>query len=151
MRDTPDRREDVMARYTGGMKVPGGYYLNARTWGVEVIPAEGGRLKDMEGARYVRVPFLALFVVVPVLGGLFLLALPFIGLGYLAAGLWRKAAALSHELASTVAPGGFAAGEAHFGGKPTGEKEEEKPREAPRSAELEAIEREIAARKGEGK
>jgi hypothetical protein len=148
MRQTADRREDVMARYTGGMKVPGGYYWNARTWGVEVIPAEGGRLKDMEGARYLRVPFLALFVVVPVLGGLFLIALPFVGLGYLAAGLWRKVTALSHELASTVAPGGFAAGEAHFGGKPG---EGEKPSEAPPSAELEELEKEIAARKGDRK
>lgn len=140
-----------MARYTGGSKVPGGYYWNTRSWGVEVIPAEGGRLKDMEAARYVRVPFLALFVVVPVIGGLFLIFLPLIGFGLLASALWKKTAAVFHrgatELASTVAPGGFAAGEAHFGGKPGEEKAG--PAEAPRSAELEKLEQEIAERKGE--
>ena len=45
-----------MARYTGGMKVGGGYYWNTRSWEVEVVSSEGGRLKAMDGAGYVKVP-----------------------------------------------------------------------------------------------
>jgi hypothetical protein len=139
-----------MAKYESGMKVGGGYYWNARGWSVEVVPSEGGRLAGEKGARYVKVPFPALFVIVPTLGALFLVFLPLVGFGLLAYAIAKKlAATIEHrttELASTVAPGGFAAGNAYFTGKP-GEKKGEA--EAPRSAELEKLEREIAERKGE--
>jgi hypothetical protein len=53
------------------------------------------------------------------------------------------------ELAATVQPGGFATGSAYFTGKPE-EKKESAP-EAPRTTELEEIEREIADRRGDRK
>jgi hypothetical protein len=48
------------------------------------------------------------------------------------------------ELASTVQPGQFAAGAAYFTGKPEEKKEGE---QAPRTAALDQLEQEIAARK----
>ena len=140
-----------MAKYTGGMQVAGGYYWNPRNWEVEVVGSEGGRLKGVAEAKYVKLPFPVLFVVVPLLGALFLMFLPLIGFGLFAYAIVKKVTGGvkqgATELASTMAPGGFATGEAHFTGKPG----EEKKGEAPRSAEIEQLEKEIEARKGEKK
>jgi hypothetical protein len=140
-----------MAKYTGGTKVSGGYYWNTRNWEVEVVPTEGGRLRDMESARYVKVPFPALFLIVPILGALFLMFLPFIGFGLfvwaIAKRITGSVAQGATELASTVQPGSFAAGSAYF----TGKEGEEKGGEAPKSPEMEKLEKEIAERKGASK
>ena len=140
-----------MAKYTGGMKVTGGYYWNASNWEVEVVAREGGRLGS--GASYVKVPFPVLFLVVPLLGASFLMFLPVIGFALLAYALAKRLAehftAGATELASTVQPGSFAAGSAYFTGKP--EEKKEGSAEAPKSAELEKLEREIAERKDEPK
>jgi len=154
MRETQHRTEDVMAKYTNGMQVGGGYYWNARNWEVEVIPNEGGKLKGGADARYVKVPFPALFLIVPVLGALFLMFLPFIGFALFAYAIAKKIASSvtkgATELAATVQPGNFAAGSAYFTGKPEEEKKEGTP-ETPKSSEIEKIEREIAERRGEQK
>ena len=137
-----------MAKYTSGMKVEGGYYWNASNWEVEVVPNEGGRLHGGASARYVKVPFPALFVIVPLLGATFLMFLPFIGFGLVAYAIAKRlAGAFSQgatELASTVQPGSFAPGSAYFAGKPG---EEKKDGEAPASAKLDELEKEIAERK----
>jgi hypothetical protein len=142
-----------MARYTNGMQVGGGYYWNASNWEVEVVPSEGGRLKGGEAARYVKVPFPVLFVIVPLLGALFLMFMPMIGFALFGYAMVKRAAGAftqgATELASTVQPGGFATGSAYFTGKP----EEKAGAAAPPapSGELEQLEREIAGRKGEQK
>ncbi len=138
-----------MAKYTGGMQVGGGYYWNARNWEVEVVSNEGGTLRGAADARYVKVPFPALFVIVPLLGALCLMFLPMIGFALFAYAIARKITGGvkqgATELASTIQPGGFATGEAYFAGKPG----EEKPADgaAARSPEIEKLEQEIAARK----
>jgi hypothetical protein len=140
-----------MAKYTGGMQVAGGYYWNPRNWEVEVVPSEGGRLKGAEGTKYVKLPFPLLFVVVPLLGALFLMFLPLIGFALFGYAIVKKITGGvkqgATELASTVSPGGFATGEAHFTGKPG----DAKPGEAPKGAEIEKLEKEIQARRGETK
>ena len=140
-----------MAKYTGGTQVAGGYYWNPRNWEVEVVASEGGRLKGAADTRYVKVPFPLLFVIVPLLGALFLMFLPLIGFALFAYAIVRKVTGGvkqgATELASTMAPGGFATGEAHFTGKPG----EEKKGEAPRNAEIEKLEKEIEAKRGEKK
>ncbi len=143
-----------MAKYTGSMQVGGGYYWNPRSWEVEVVPDEGGRLKGAADAKYVKVPFPLLFVIVPLLGALFLMFLPFIGFALFAWAIAKKVTGHvkqgATELASTMAPGGFATGEAHFTGKP-GEEKKNGSAAAPKSPELQKLEGEIAARKGERK
>jgi hypothetical protein len=140
-----------MAKYTSGMQVGGGYYWNASNWEVEVVSAEGGKLRGGPEARYVKVPFPALFVIVPLLGALFLMFMPLIGFALFAHAVAKKMASAftkgATELASTVQPGGFATGNAYFTGK--AEEKKEGAGEAPKGGELEKIEREIAARKGE--
>jgi hypothetical protein len=136
-----------MAKYTGGEKVGGGYYWNTRNWEVEVVPSEGGRLKATDGTR-VKVPFPVLFVIVPLLGALFLMFLPLIGFALFAYAIVKKVTGGvkqgATELAATVQPGSFAAGSAYFTGKPG---EEEKKAEGAASAELDKLEKEIAERK----
>ena len=139
-----------MARYTGGMQVGGGYYWNARSWEVEVVSNECGRLKGAAEARYVKVPFPLLFVIVPLLGALFLMFMPMIGFALFGYAVAKKITGGvkqgATELASTVQPGQFAAGAAYFTGKPG----EEKPAEGAGGANapaLEQLEEEIAARK----
>ncbi len=138
-----------MAKYTGGMQVAGGYYWNASNWEVEVVSNEGGRLRGQSAARYVKVPFPALFLIVPLLGALFLMFLPAIGFVLFAYAIARKAASLvtsgATDLAATVQPGGFAAGNAYFTGKPEEKKEGTAP--AAQGADLEKLEKEIAERK----
>ncbi len=140
-----------MAKYTGGMQVAGGYYWNPRNWEVEVVASEGGRLKGAADAKYAKLPFPLLFVVVPLLGALFLMFLPLIGFALFGYAIVKKVTGGvkqgATELASTVAPGGFATGAAHFTGKPG----EEKPGEAPKSAELEQLRKEIDEKRGEKK
>ena len=134
-----------MAHYGNGQQVGGGYYWNARNWEVEVISDDGGHLK---GGDYVKVPFPVLFVIVPLLGATFLMFMPMIGFALFGYAMTRKLAGAftqgATELASTVQPGQFAAGNAYFTGKPEEKKE---GTEAARSPELEKIEKEIAARK----
>jgi hypothetical protein len=136
-----------MAKYTGGMQVSGGYYWNPRNWEVEVVAPEGGRLKAAADSHYVKVPFPALFVIVPLLGALFLMFLPLIGFALFAYAIAKKVTGGvkqgATELASTIQPGQFAAGEAYFAGKPG----EEKAGEAPKTPEMEKLEKEIAERK----
>jgi hypothetical protein len=138
-----------MAKYTGGMQVSGGYYWNPRNWEVEVVPSEGARLKGAQGTKYVKLPFPLLFVVVPLLGALFLVFLPLIGFALFGYAVVKKVSSMmkqgATELASTVAPGGFATGEAHFTGKP-GEEREEKA-EPSAQAEIEHLAKEIEERK----
>ena len=140
-----------MAKYTGGMQVEGGYYWNPRNWEVEVVSPEGAKLKGAAEAKYVKIPFPALFVIVPLLGALFLMFLPFIGFALFGYAIVKKVTGGvkqgATELASTMTPGGFATGEAHFTGKPG----EEKHGEAKAQKEIEALAKEIEARKAEKK
>ena len=133
-----------MAKYTGGMQVGSGYYFNSSNWEVEVVPPQGARLKADSAARYVKVPFPALFVIVPTLGALFLMFLPMIGFALFAYAIAKKLAGAftqgATELAATVQPGTFAAGSAYFTGKPE-EKKEGAPEDA-KGPELEKLERE---------
>ena len=141
-----------MARYTGGMQVAGGYYWNPSRWEVEVVSNEGGKLKGAAEAKYVKLPFPLLFVVVPLLGALFLMFLPLIGFALFGYAIVKKVTGGvkqgATELASTMAPGGFATGEAHFTGKPG---EEKKNGEAAKSPEIEKLEKEIEAKRSEKK
>jgi hypothetical protein len=138
-----------MAKYTGGANVKGGYYWNPKAWAVEVVPSEGGRLPG-NGARFVRVPFPLLLVIVPVLGALFLMFMPVIGFALLVHAVVKKVTGGVKEgaadLAATVHPG-WRPGEAHFTGKP-GEEDEKAPGAAP-TKELKALEDEIARKRGD--
>jgi len=110
------------------------------------VGQQGGKLPGAPTAKYVKVPFPLLFVVVPVMGALFLVFLPFIGFGLFAYAIAKRIAGGvrrgATELASTVQPG-MIPGEAHLTGKPG----EEKKAGGDAPAHLEKLEKEIAERR----
>lgn len=92
-----------MKTCNGGAKVRSGYYWNLRAW--EVVTVSGARHgAGFEGAestlpggqddRFVHVPLPVLFVVAPVMGGLFAIFLPFIGFAMTFYGAGKKVAQL---------------------------------------------------------
>jgi hypothetical protein len=137
-----------MTTMNGGSAVKGGYYLSKSNW--EIIPVEhdGEILPGTSEEHYVRVPVAAVFLLMPVLGGLMVVFMPFMGLALTAqaavkpiVGMFQSSA---KDLAATVTPG-WQPGEAHFTGKRTEEKAAE---EAPaKDAKLEELAKEIESKR----
>jgi len=68
-----------MMRHRGGSRVTGGFYWNLAKWDIVTVPKEGGALPQGSEHRYLRVPIALLLVLAPVMGGLYVTFLPFIG------------------------------------------------------------------------
>jgi len=139
-----------MTTTNGGTAVKGGYYLSKSHWEIFPIEHDGERLPGPAAEHYVKVPTAAVFLLMPVLGGLMVVFLPFIGL-YMTAqaavrplvNMFRRSA---QDLAATVTPG-WQPGEAHFTGKRSEEKAAgETPTE---EAKLEELAKEIQAKREE--
>jgi len=140
-----------MTTSIGGTAVRSGYYWNLGKWEVVPVAREGAALPGGRGDKFMKVPLLAVLMLLPIMGGLFVVALPFIAFAlaiYAAArplvGLFHRSA---RDLASTVSPG-WMPGEAHFTGKRAEEPRAEKGPPS-RDERLEELEREIEARRGE--
>ncbi len=136
-----------MAKYLGGTAVRSGYYWNPKAWSVTPVERDGGVLPGARDAHYVRVSVWAVLLLLPVLGGLFVVFLPFIGFAltfYAAARpVTRMFRRHAEGLAATVTPG-WQPGEAHFTGKRTEERtEEQKGPPAEGEARLDDLQREI--------
>jgi hypothetical protein len=110
-------------RHHGGTAVRGGFYWNLSRWTILTIPGEGGLLPGNSAQTYLKLPVLLLLAIAPLMGGLFVMFLPFIGFAVVALALGRKGAGLAltgfRTTAATVAPT-WSPGEAHFAGKPEG-------------------------------
>ncbi|NTV81258.1 MAG: hypothetical protein HGA24_07535, partial [Candidatus Aminicenantes bacterium] len=72
--------------FAGNEAVPGGWYLNPLRLAIVAVPEGGGRLPDGAGS-WRRVSALAAFALAPVLGALFVVALPIGVIAMLAAAL----------------------------------------------------------------
>ena len=124
----------------------GGFARNLSDGSVEVVGEEGGTLPGDASACYVRVLFPLLFVLVPLMGGIFLVFLPFIGFAMFVYAIAKRVGGGvkrgATELASTVSPG-LVPGEAHL----TGKKGEEEAGETKAPAHLERLEKEIEERR----
>ena len=92
-----------MATYTGNQTVKGGYFLNLRDWKLEVVEGDTGVLPGDQDIRYRRVPMLGMLVVAPLMGLLFVVLLPFIGLAVIGERLVKMAAAYRVKPAPTPA------------------------------------------------
>jgi hypothetical protein len=111
-----------MKTMNGGSAVRGGYYLSKSNWEIFPIEKDGQKLPGAASEHYVKLNAAAALALMPVLGGLMVVFLPFIGL-YLAArtavggvtGVFHRSA---QDLAATVTPG-WAPGSAHMTGKAT--------------------------------
>jgi hypothetical protein len=138
-----------MTTISGGSAVPGGYYLSKSNWEIFPIARDGERLPGPVSEHYVKVNTAAALLIMPVLGGLMVVFLPFIGL-YLAAkaalrplaGMFSRSA---KDLAATVTPG-WAPGAAHFTGKGVTDEVTEESKAG--EATLEALKKEIDQKRG---
>ncbi len=141
-----------MTTYAGGTQVRSGYYLDASSFRFTNVDRDGQALPGGADARWRKVPVLAVVAAAPVLGGLFVVALPFLGFGVTAYAVARKlgvgARKGAEELAATMAPP-FVPGEAHLTGEPAGEGHDAAAAgAAPADERVEALEREIAEKRG---
>ncbi len=137
-----------MTTTNGGSAVQGGYYLSKSNWEIFPIEKDGQRLPGSPSEHYVKLPTAAALMLMPVLGGLMVVFLPFIGLYMTAQAAVRPLIGMFHrsaqDLAATVTPG-WAPGAAHFTGKRSEEKAAE---EAPaQEAKLEELAKEIDAKR----
>ncbi len=114
-----------MRQHEGGEKVPGGFYWKQNNWEIEVVKGEAGTLPGDSGTTYVRIPTLAMLLGAPVMGGLFVVFLPFLGFAMLFNHLGKKAAAglkqAVDEVGAAVGPA-WQPGEARLVGKKKGKK-----------------------------
>ena len=78
-----------MFTYTGGETVSGGFYWNRGTWHLENVEGKRGTLPGGAETRYIWVPTLAMLVLAPIMGGLFVVFLPFIGFALMLGALAR--------------------------------------------------------------
>jgi hypothetical protein len=70
-----------MLRHQGGDHVKPGFYLDLGTWEVETISGTGGAMLPGGGdRRYLWMPVLAMLLFAPLMGALFAVFLPFIGI-----------------------------------------------------------------------
>lgn len=126
--------------------VPGGWYLNPMRLAIVAVPEGGGRLPAGAGS-WRRVSALAAFALAPIVGALYVLALPVGVIALLAAALAAPTLRLlrggTGELAATLTPG-WTPGEAHL----TGRRSHAAPASFAPDARLDALAREIAARRG---
>jgi hypothetical protein len=108
----------------GGSAVQGGYYLSKSNWEVFPIARDGEKLPGPASEHYVKIPTAAAIGIMPVLGGLMVVFLPFIGLFLTAKAAVQPLVNVFHrsaqDLAATVTPG-WAPGAAHLTGKATKE------------------------------
>ncbi len=132
----------------GGSAVPGGYYLSKGNWEVFPVAHDGDRLPGPASEHYVKIPTAAAFTVLPVLGGLMVVFLPFIGLYLTAKAVLRPVSSAvtgsAKDLAATVTPG-WAPGAAHFTGKGTDAKETGESKAA--EGTLASLEKEIESKR----
>lgn len=109
-----------MRKHGGGEKVPGGFYWKQNNWEIEVVKGDEAKLPGDAGTTYVRIPTLAMLVGAPVMGGLFVVFLPFLGFVMLANHFGKKAVSgLKHATDEVDAAGGprWQPGEAYLAGK----------------------------------
>jgi hypothetical protein len=133
-----------MKTINGGSAVPGGYYLSKSNWEIFPIAHDGEKLPGKTSEHYVKVPTAAALAVMPVLGGLMVVFLPFIGLYLTAKTVAGGVAGVFHssakDLAATVTPG-WAPGAAHMTGKATDEKATDEAKIA--DPKIEALAKEV--------
>ncbi len=131
--------------YAGGTQVKSGYYVNTKHFSFANVEKDGGTLPGGSEARFLRVPVLAVMAAAPALGGLFVVALPFIGFGVMAYAIVRRVAGGAKEVAATVTTPAMPAGSTALTGTPAGKGTAGEKGE---HAATEELAKEIEARRG---
>ena len=91
-----------MAINRGGDTVKGGYYWNPEKWDATFVEGPAGELPGSSSEMYRGIPTLLLLVAAPVMGALFVMFLPFIGIALLLQHITRAAIEAAGELVDRV-------------------------------------------------
>jgi hypothetical protein len=91
-----------MAIIRGGDTVRGGYYWNAEKWDATFVEGTEGVLPGSPMERYRRVPVPLLLVGAPIMGALFVMFLPFIGIALLVQQMTRAGVELVGDAVERV-------------------------------------------------
>jgi hypothetical protein len=133
-----------MKTINGGSAVKGGYYLSKSNWEIFPIARDGQKLPGPASEHYVAVPTAAALALMPVLGGLMVVFLPFIGLYMtgkaLVSPIGKMFSRSAQDLGATITPG-WAPGAAHFTGKAGDERKVDE--ETAGQAKLEELAKEV--------
>jgi len=92
-----------MTRYHANEKVKGGVYWNPARWQVVTVADEGGELPGEAEAKYVRIPLVMMLLLGPLMGGLYVMFLPFIGFAMVIGYGGRKLLAMARTAVRPVA------------------------------------------------
>ena len=85
-----------MKHFDGTKPVPGGFYLDRKSWAVAVVNGPDGLLPPGE---YVKLPVFLALLAGPILGGALVLFLPFVGVALALETAWSAMyARLAHAL-----------------------------------------------------
>lgn len=87
-----------MKRYQGGELASGGFYWHLANWDAAFVPRGGAPLPGSSTDRYMRIPVAIALLAAPVMGGLFVVFLPFIGVALMLKHLGEAAVAASGEM-----------------------------------------------------
>jgi hypothetical protein len=137
-----------MLRHQGGDHVKAGFYFDLDSWEINTIAGtEGGTLTGGESTRYLRIPVAGMLVFAPLMGALFAIFLPFIGIAmvaqYAAVRGWHGARRATHSMVVALGPAWHPSA-AHLTGAPEERTPEDRPAATPAAdARLERLEREI--------
>jgi hypothetical protein len=105
---------------TAGSTVKGGFYFNRDKLDLVAVSGKQGTLPGSEGHRFIRIPALAMLLLAPLLGGLFVVFMPLIGFVLVFQHLGRLSLSAARRggrgVLSVVTPT-WRPGEAYFAGK----------------------------------
>jgi hypothetical protein len=136
-----------MATNRGGDLVRGGYYWNLKKWDATFVETPAGELPGNPGEVYRRIPTALMLLAAPIMGALFVIFLPFIGIALLLQHIGRAAMQAAGEgferVLRTLSPA-WRPGMAFLAGKAGRTRAGETPKSNP---ELEALEKEIEERR----
>jgi hypothetical protein len=97
-----------MLTHRGSARVKAGFYWSLESWSLTVLSGEGGVLPGAETHRYLKVPAALLLLLAPVMGGLYVMFLPFIGFVLVARFMLEKAGVLLARTVVAAREGGVA-------------------------------------------
>ena len=132
--------------FAGGSRVNSGWYVDAKSFSFANVERDGGALPGSSDRKFVRIPTLAVMAAAPALGGLFVVALPFIGFGMVAYAVAKKLGIGAKEIAATVATPAMPVGATALTGKPAEKGATGEPAE---HAATEELAKEIEAKRNE--
>ena len=148
-KNTSTQGTEKNSKYVGGQTAKAGFYWNTNEWELETLSGKGGKLPGTSETAYVKIPAVAMLTLAPLMGGMYVMFLPFIGFALLAEHVGKKVAGAAKRGAEDVAGAlvpEVRPGEAYLAGKKDGKKGEET-----KDSAVAKLEKEIAEKRADEK